>query len=850
MQTLSGVISGAGTLLKDTADSTLTLTGVNTFTGDIDLDAGVLLVGASGQLESGAYTGAMDIADGATFQYASDAAQTLSGVIDGTGLLLKDTANSTLTLTGINTFSGPIELDTGRLDITGEGQLQSGFYAGALDINTGAFFRYASSADQTLSGVISGGGIILKNTADSSLILTAVNTFSGGINLDKGRVVIDGTGQLGSGSHEGLIGIASGSTFHYGSSADQTLSGVIRGAGLLLKDTANSTLTLTGLNRFNGAIDLDAGRLVIGDAGQLGSGFYAGGLDINSGAIFQYGSSAAQTVSGVIGGAGLLLKDTAGSTLTLTGANTHTGAIDLDMGRLLIANSGQLGLGSYAGAVVINSGSVFQYASSVDQTLSGVVSGSGLLVKDTSNAKITLTGANLYSGDIDIGMGVLSIGANGRLAPGAYVGALDIGSGATFQYASTVSQRLSGVISGSGLLLKNTANSVLALTGDNTHTGAIDLDLGVLLIGTNGLLESGSYTEALNNVGGSSSPYDAIKDYLIAGLMTAENVVFSLANAARTAPHMNLAADNNALNISLSNADYIKFLNSSAFDFYQRVNALNNSPSNADYISLMNSSPFEFYQRPVLNVTPAATEGGEATALSVTDSTAVSALDANDGAVVGLLTEESVVVSLVDAASSAPSVNLAADNITVNTSLSNTDSINVSTFDFAQNVVLNATPSTTDRVEATALIRVESAATSVLSANDRVAASTPFDNLGAFTRIALEPSIFYNLDVSRAEIGAEATDILATVIDDASVKLIESAEPGLPEPDADTDTERREIDAEADNEGADNEGADNEGADDEATSDEVTDDEVTGVVAGADIDDAQRINGLRIKPHS
>ena len=69
--------------------------------------------------------------------------------------------------------------------------------------------------------------------------------------------------------------------------------------------------------------------------------------------------------------------------------------------------------------------------------LSGVVSGAGLLVKDTSNAKITLTGANLYSGDIDIGMGVLSIGANGRLAPGAYVGALDIGSGATFQYAAT-----------------------------------------------------------------------------------------------------------------------------------------------------------------------------------------------------------------------------------------------------------------------------------------------------------------------------------------------------------------------------------------------------------------------------
>ena len=830
-QALSGVISGAGTLLKDTADSTLSLTGVNTFTGDIDLDAGVLLVGASGQLESGAYTGAMDIADGATFQYASDAAQTLSGVIDGTGLLLKDTANSTLTLTGINTFSGPIELDTGRLDITGAGQLQSGFYAGALDINNGAFFRYASSADQTLAGVISGGGVILKNTTASDLILTAVNTFSGGINLDKGRVVVDGTGQLGSGSHGGLIGIASGSTFHYGSSADQTLSGVIRGAGLLLKDTANSTLTLTGLNKFNGAIDLDAGRLVIGGAGQLGSGFYAGGLDINSGSIFQYGSSASQTVSGVISGAGLLLKDTAGSTLTLTGANTHSGAIELDVGRLLIANAGQLGLGSYAGAVVINSGSVFQYASSVDQTLSGVVSGSGLLVKDTSNAKITLTGANLYSGDIDIGMGVLSIGANGRLAPGAYVGALDIGSGATFQYASTASQRLSGVISGSGLLLKDTANSVLTLTGANTHTGAIDLDLGVLLIGSNGLLESGRYTEALNDVGGSSSPYDAIKDYIVAGLITEETVVVSLANAARTAPRVSLPGDNNALSINLSETDYIKFLNSSAFDFYQRVNALNNSLSNADYINLMNSSPFDFYQRPVLNVTASATDGVEATALGGAESTAASALGANDGVVVGLMTEEDVVVSLANASSSAPGVNVAADNNTLNIRLGNTDSINVANapaFDSAQNFVLNATPSTTDLVEATVVSRAESTVVSALGANDRVAASVPFDNQGAFARKALEPSIVYNFGVSRIEIGAEATDNPAATADEGPVTLIESADPNLPEPDADTEGRKRE------------EGADNEGAADETTE----------VVAGAYINDAQRTKGLRPRPHS
>ena len=60
------------------------------------------------------------------------------------------------------------------------------------------------------------------------------------------------------------------------------------------------------------------------------------------------------------------------------------------------------------------------------------------------------------------------------------------------------------------------------------------------------------YTEALNDVGGSSSPHDAIKDYIVAGLMTEETVVVSLANAARTAPRVSLAGDNNALSISLS----------------------------------------------------------------------------------------------------------------------------------------------------------------------------------------------------------------------------------------------------------------------------------------------------------
>ena len=519
-QTLSGVISGAGTLLKDTAVSTLSLTGVNTFTGDIDLDAGVLLVGASGQLESGAYTGAMDIANNATFQYASGAEQTLSGVISGAGTLLKDTAVSTLSLTGVNTFTGDIDLDAGVLLVGASGQLESGAYTGAMDIAAGTTFQYASGAAQTLSGVISGAGTLLKDTADSTLTLTGVNTYSGDIDLNTGRLTIGGVGFLESGAYTGAMDIAAGTTFQYASDAEQTLSGVISGAGTLLKDTAVSTLSLTGVNTFTGDIDLDAGVLLVGASGQLESGAYTGAMDIAAGTTFQYASDAAQTLSGVISGAGTLLKDTADSTLTLTGVNTFTGDIDLDAGVLLVGTSGQLESGAYTGAMDIAAGTTFQYASDAEQTLSGVISGAGTLLKDTAVSTLSLTGVNTFNGDIDLDTGVLLVGASGQLESGAYTGAMDIAAGTTFQYASDAEQTLSGVISGAGTLLKDTAVSTLSLTGVNTFNGDIDLDTGVLLVGASGQLESGAYTGAMDIANNATFQYASDAEQTLSGVIS------------------------------------------------------------------------------------------------------------------------------------------------------------------------------------------------------------------------------------------------------------------------------------------------------------------------------------------
>src|ERR1019366_6168336 len=136
--------------------------------------------------------------------------------------------------------------------------------------------------------------------------------------------------------------------------------------------------------------------LQIGSAGSLGSGSYAGNIAISSGATLQYSSSAAQTLSGVISGAGALTKDTATSTLTMTAANTYTGATTVSAGTLQIGSAGSLGSGTYAGNIAISSGATLQYSSSAAQTLSGVISGAGALTKDTATSTLTLTAANTY----------------------------------------------------------------------------------------------------------------------------------------------------------------------------------------------------------------------------------------------------------------------------------------------------------------------------------------------------------------------------------------------------------------------------------------------------------------------
>ena len=76
----------------------------------VTINAGTLEIGGAGRLVNGNYAGA--ISNDGTFKYNSTNAQELSGVISGTGAVVKDNS-STLTLSGDNTYSGNTTVSAG-----------------------------------------------------------------------------------------------------------------------------------------------------------------------------------------------------------------------------------------------------------------------------------------------------------------------------------------------------------------------------------------------------------------------------------------------------------------------------------------------------------------------------------------------------------------------------------------------------------------------------------------------------------------------------------------------------------------------------------------------------------------
>jgi fibronectin-binding autotransporter adhesin len=535
--TISGVASGAGRITKN-GTATLTLTANNTYTGATTINAGTLAVTGAGRIDS---TSGISVAEAATFRYAPTANSTFSRAITGNGTIrfqfgiasgnlyvesnlsgfsgqtIFEAAGSNATFIRTNgdfsSASARFHLDAGaEVVFNGTAQTWGEFSgdSGSRILSTLGNPRTLNfghlNTDATFAGNLQAPiSLVKEGTGTQTFTNNTNNMTNATITINNGTIAIGGDGRLNSGNYSSAIALTNASsTFHYNSTATQILSGAISGAGVLVKSQA-STLTLSGNNTYSGHTTINAGTIEIGSAGRLGAGSYAGNISNNG--TFIYSGTNAQTLSGILSGTGALTQNNSGSTLTLTGNNTYSGATTINAGTLVIGGAGRLGGGSYAGNITMTG--AFTYNSTADTTLSGPISGGGILNKLASGT-LTLSGSNTRSGKLVMGFnepsltaGTVKLGHNNAVGTGSI----------EWENDGTLELAVNGLsISNSNFILsRNSATDGkrryrLDLAGSNTGTfsGAFDVRHGGLVFDVGGddtLTASNSFSNGAGSGG-------------------------------------------------------------------------------------------------------------------------------------------------------------------------------------------------------------------------------------------------------------------------------------------------------------------------------------------------------------
>src|ERR1700680_4452339 len=383
------------TLMRTGTGGASAIDAVNT-SGTNTIDAPLILGAAANQTQ--------------TFTQSSGGTLIVNGVISSTNnVTLSLDGGGLIQLSGANTYSGGTTLvngttvrinnatalgtgtftiNSGTIDNTTAGaitlsnnnaQAWNGDFTftgtRSLNLGTGAVTLGASRTvtvnanNLTVGGVISGSGFGLTKAGNGTLTLGGANTYSGGTTLSAGTLNVNNAKALGTGTFT-----ISGGTI------DNTTAGAIT----LSNNNAqawNGDFTFTGtqsLNLGTGAVALGASRTVTVNANNL-------------------------TVGGVISGTGFGLTKAGNGTLTLSGANTYTGATTVNAGTLLINGNNS----AATGAVSVN------------------------------NSGTTLGGTGTIGGAVTVGNGAILLGGTGSTASGTLTLAknLTLNSGSIIELA-------------------------------------------------------------------------------------------------------------------------------------------------------------------------------------------------------------------------------------------------------------------------------------------------------------------------------------------------------------------------------------------------------------------------------
>jgi autotransporter-associated beta strand protein len=195
----------------------------------------------------------------------------------------------------------------------------------------------------------------------------------------------------------------------------------------------------------------------------------------NGGFLLTVGGTGNTTITSAIGGAGGLSKDGAG-TLTLTGANTYTGATNVTAGVLKIQHA--TALGTTAGGVSVDSGAALQIQGGITVGAEALtLNGTGV---SNDGALRNISGNNTYGGLVTLGSAARINSDSGTLT-------LDVASGNAIA-GDNMNLTLGGagnitvadpIATGTGTLTKDGAGT-LTLSGANTYSGGTVINGGSL----------------------------------------------------------------------------------------------------------------------------------------------------------------------------------------------------------------------------------------------------------------------------------------------------------------------------------------------------------------------------------
>jgi autotransporter-associated beta strand protein len=552
--TFGNVITGAGQL--NVANSApLILTNADDYTGATTIGSGgTLQIGNA--TTAGAVTGTslVTIAAGGNLDFVNSSSTTFTAPISGAGSVTVDLTSGSIALSGTNAYSGGTNIEggtlqvasssnlgTGAVSFTNGGTLQvasAGSYALAANVGTGGGAIDTDGNVVTWSGTITnasgsaGSLTVTDSTAPNSgvLILTGTNTYTGGTTITSNGTLQIGN-ETGSGSIVGAVTDNGFLNFAFG--GNTSFSGAISGTGQITQDdTTGGTLTLGGTNTFSGPVTIEAGKLQVASASNLGDGSstnyvymdqgttlavsasatFGNKLYLNGDPTIQVANGTTTTWNGVIidgvtpgtlnvnGGGTLVLTNTSnsysGGTVVLGNSTlgidsdselgASTGGLTLggtspNSGGTLDVSTNSFTLGAGRAVVLAGSGGTVKTESGVTFEIANGISGSGALTV-SGPGTFVLAGANTFTGNTTVATGgTLQLG-DGTTAGTIQSAAVSDNGSLVFNEAGNL--EFAAPISGTGSVTQNdTAGGTLTLVGAEGYTGNTTITLGTLQLG-------------------------------------------------------------------------------------------------------------------------------------------------------------------------------------------------------------------------------------------------------------------------------------------------------------------------------------------------------------------------------